>query len=73
MARVTQKDIVLKHLRDFGSITSWEAFTEYGITRLSAVIYILRAEGYDIESETIKTLNRYGNPTRFSKYSLASN
>lgn len=73
MARVTQKDIVLKHLRDFKSITSWEAFTEYGITRLSAVIYILRAEGYDIESETIKTLNRYGNPTRFSKYSLASN
>lgn len=35
----TQKSMILKHLKDVGNITSWEAIKEYGATRLSAIIY----------------------------------
>lgn len=73
MKRMTQKDRVLKHLQDFGSMSSWEGFTDYGITRLSAVVYQLRSEGINIISETVHTINRYGNPTHYSKYSLELN
>ena len=43
----SQKRTILKHLKESKSITSWEAITQYRITRLSAVIYLLRDEGYD--------------------------
>ena len=39
---LTQEDRVLRHLKQIGHITSWEAIKEYGITRLSAKIYNLR-------------------------------
>ena len=46
---------VLKHLEDFGSITSWEAIKEYGATRLSAIIYNLRRKyNLDIINKTNK-------------------
>ena len=32
--RVTQRDRVLQYIKDFGSITSWEAYSELGITQL---------------------------------------
>ena len=35
-------DRILKHLDNYGSITSWEAIKEYGCTRLSQ--YILLAK-----------------------------
>lgn len=66
--RMTQEKLVLRHLEDFGSITTWEAIQEYGITRLSDKIYILRNKGIHIESENITVKNRYGNSTTFSKY-----
>ena len=67
---MTQDERVLRHLRDYGSITSWEAITEYGITRISARIFTLRQKGYNIESETINAKNRYGENTHFAKYIL---
>lgn len=66
--KITQEYIVLRHLKDFGSLTTWEAIQEYGITRLSAIIYLLRKQGHNIISENITTKNRYGNSTTFSKY-----
>ena len=62
---------ILKHLRRCGSITSWEAIKEYGITRLSAVIFDLRKMGWDIPDEWEHTTNRYGEPTKFKRYYLA--
>ena len=35
---------IKKHLEDNEVITSWEAITQYRITRLSALIFILRTE-----------------------------
>lgn len=67
----TQKEIIKKRLQKEGSITSYEAFVRYGITRLSAIIYDLRREGMDISSEIITKRNRYGNTCNFAKYTLA--
>lgn len=67
---MTQKERILKHLQDFGSITSWEAIKEYGCTRLSAYIYLLRKDGYIIENENVTTKNRYGDVVTFAKYQI---
>ena len=65
-----QSERILRHLQDYGSITSWEAITEYGVTRLSAVIYILRKLGYDISIEFKTSLNRYNEKVSYGVYKL---
>lgn len=50
MKRPSQKDIILNHLRKYGSINSLEAIRRYGITRISAVIYNIRNSGIPISA-----------------------
>ena len=71
--KVTQCDRILRHLKDYGSITSLEAISEYGIYRLASRITDLKRRGYSIISETKKSKNRYGEPVHFSVYRLAEN
>lgn len=66
----THYDRVLRHLTDFKSITSYEAFIDYGITRLSAIIFLLRKDGYNISSQKIAAKNRYGKTVYFANYIL---
>lgn len=63
------RERVLNYIRDFGSITTFEAFTELGCTRLSEYIRQLRIE-YDIKDEWITSTNRYGEKVQFKKYWL---
>ena len=63
-----QKKAILEHLQNSGSITSMEAFEQYGATRLSAIIFDLRKLGYDIETKDIATKNRYGNTCVYARY-----
>ena len=65
-----QEDMIYEHLKAYGSITSWEAIKEYGCTRLSAMIYNLRKQGYKIISETETATNRFGKKVNYSKYIL---
>lgn len=44
----TQKEMVLDYMRRHGSITTKECFEHLGITRLSAAIYMLKQDGYQI-------------------------
>lgn len=67
---LTQYDRVLHHLKAKNKITSWESITEYGITRLSAVIYMLRQDGYIISSNFKSAKNRYGDIVSFAEYTL---
>ena len=69
--KATQCEKIMRHLKDFGSITSQEAMQEYGIMRLASRINDLRRDGVMIVSETATGKNRYGEPTRFSVYRLA--
>ncbi len=70
MNKITLKDRVLMHLYAKGNITSLQAFRDYGATRLSAIIYDLRAEGNNIETTYITRKNRYGDRVTFAKYIL---
>ena len=67
---VKQNMLILKHLQTKSGITSWEAISEYGITRLSARIYDLRNNDFDIQDKWIEEYNRYGQRTKFKKYFL---
>ena len=62
--------MVLTHLKTKPSITSQEAFTKYGITRLSAIIFKLRQEGYPITTKKKHGINRYGNTVSYGEYML---
>ena len=70
--RVTQRDRVLQYIKDSGSITSWEAYSELGITQLGARIFELKDRGYNFEKERVNTKNRYGDQTHFDRYKLVS-
>lgn len=67
---MTQCERVLRHLEDFGSITSAEAISEYGVYRLASRISDLKKRGVPIEKEMVSGKNRYGEPTSFARYSL---
>lgn len=67
---MTQNEKVLRHMQDFGSITSMDAFTEYGCTRLSARIKDLRDAGISINATRETRVNRYGEKVSFARYSI---
>lgn len=66
----SQCDLILQHLKDYGSITPLVAMKEYGILRLAARISNLRNSGYNIITSTVTTKNKAGNPVNFAKYTL---
>ena len=68
--KMTQVDRVLRHLKDHKGITTYEAFREYGITRLSDKIYRLRKKGFMVINETVYARNRYKEPVKFVRYHL---
>lgn len=70
---MNQEQLILKHLRRFKYISSFKAIELYGITRLSARIYNLRQDGYDIRTKFSYATNRYGNLVRYADYYLVKN
>lgn len=71
--KTTQCDRVLRHLRDYGTITTLEAITEYGILRLASRITDLRRRGIAISSETKTGKNRYDEKVHYKVYKLVEN
>ena len=65
---MTNVERTIRHLEDYGSITSYEAFAEYGNTRLSATMFSLKKRGYPFEVEWETGTNRYGEPRRWARY-----
>lgn len=51
-------------------ITSIDAIYYFGATRLSAIIFNLRKK-YTITSHIERSIDRYGNIVRYSRYKLA--
>lgn len=68
--KITQCERILRHMKDYGSITSLEAVNEYGIMRLASRINDLKAQGIAIVSEVRTGKNRYGEDTHFAVYKL---
>ena len=68
---MTQNERVKRHLETFGSITSLEAFTDYGITRLSARMWDLKhKDGLSIGGSRKTARNRFNEPVWYMVYKL---
>ena len=61
---------LLDYLKEFKHITRLDAIRDLGNTRLSATIYELRKDGYNIISEDLTVKNRWGNNTIIALYKL---
>ena len=68
--KTTQKDRVLRYLTENGSITPWDALREFGVMRLAAVVFELRAEKHNIITESETRVNRYGDAVTYARYRL---
>ena len=65
----TQCKDVLDYLMTHDGISSMEAWELFHITRLSAVIFVLRKRGYDIDTVLYMGVNEYG-PYQYAMYVL---
>jgi len=67
---VTQSQRVLEYIRAYGSITPLEAMRDLGCYRLAARIHDLKAEGHDIESDSVSVRTRTGSTTMVARYRI---
>ena len=68
---MTQRDVIIEYIREFGSITPMQAFADLGITKLATRISEMRKEGMKFKIETVSVKNRYGKTVSYAKYSFA--
>lgn len=66
----SQPALVLGHLKKGKEIAPLEALNLYGCYRLGAIIFILRAEGYNISSRIEKYTKPNGRKGRYAVYKL---
>ena len=71
--KVTQCDRIIAYIKEFGSISTLEAFRDLGVARLASRIHDLKGQGYIFITETKTSKNRYGENTSFKVYKLAEN
>lgn len=67
---MSQNEKILQYCKDFGSISTLEAFRDLGITRLSARIWEIERSGKTISRAVETGKNRYGEPTRWLRYRI---
>lgn len=67
---MTQKEMILKYIKEHGSITTLESMKKLLILDPQSIIRTLRNEGYNIKDEYITKKNIYGTYSRFKRYYL---
>jgi hypothetical protein len=67
---MTQKEALLKYLKNHTSISIYVAVEKLGITHLPREIVALERDGWKIRRTPKSGNNRYGNPCRIIAYSL---
>ena len=67
---MTQEERVLEHLKKNGKISQKSAIRLYSIYRLSARIYKLRNDGWNIETTYKTGKNKYGDSVSWAEYTL---
>lgn len=68
--KLTQYDRVLAHLQRNGKLSQKQAIRLFGAYRLSAIIYRLRKDGYNISSTFKSGKNRFGDSVCWAEYKL---
>ena len=61
---------IMNRLMERGTITPLEAIEDFGCTRLSQYIHLLRKDGVHIETEIITGRDRFGEPMHYARYRL---
>ena len=64
------KERILNYLKEHKSITQLEAINLFWDWRLSAKIYVLKKEGYNIRTEQLKVKRTDGKDAYVAKYIL---
>ena len=67
---MTQCDMILRYLREEGSISPLDALREFGCMRLGARVYDLKRRGYEIGTAMETRINKYGKAVSYARYSL---
>lgn len=67
--KITQNEMVIDYLDEYGSITPLEAMRDLGIYRLASRISDLKMQGYKIKSKMVSVATRNGGTTRIARYS----
>jgi len=67
---VNQEERLLDYLKTNGSVNPLDAWKELGIYRLSAVIFLLRERGYNIETKRNSMLNKFEELCNYAEYEL---
>ena len=67
---MSQCERIYQHLVDHGSITALEAMNDYGVFRLASRISDLKKAGIPVVRDMVEGQNRFGEPTRYARYSL---
>tara|TARA_R100000935_G_C2788170_1_gene144742 strand:+ start:439 stop:690 length:252 start_codon:yes stop_codon:yes gene_type:complete len=65
MKKKSQREKILEHLKLYKTITTWDSYKIYRITRLSAIIHILRQD----ENHTIESIPETKNGASYTIYS----
>ena len=68
--KITQRQRIIDYIKEFGSITSLDAYKDLGITQLGARIDQLKKEGYRFKTEWESGKNRFGEKTDYKRYYL---
>lgn len=71
MAKITQKERVIRFIKEYGSISPLEAFWNLGITKLTNQIGYIEKDGTPVYRNYEKSLNRFGEPVYYMRYWLS--
>ncbi len=69
--KINQRQRIINYIREFGSITSKDAYNDLGITQLATRIKELKELGYEFRTEWESSKNRFKETVSFKRYYLA--
>lgn len=67
---MTQHQLILEYVKEWGSITPMDAFRDLGITKLATRIGELEKNGIGFEHTKETSKNRYGKKMTYCRYKL---
>ena len=68
---MSQHEMILDYINNFGSISPMEAFTDLGITKLATRISEMRQDGHQFSQRMETRKNRFGKVCHYMRYSKA--
>ena len=66
---MTQEQRIVEYIQTHGAITPMDAFG-MGITRLAARVHDMRRKGIPVVTDTIESINQYGEKKHFARYRI---